>query len=278
MPEGPEIRRAADRIAKAVEGCVAGSVQFAREPLRPFESVLAGEEVAAVEPRGKALLVRFANGLSVYTHSQLYGRWFVRPAGELPATRRSLRFALHTPESSALLYSASEIDVLDDAAIESHPYLGRIGPDVLAADTDPGVVEERLASASFRGRRLGSLLLDQTFLAGLGNYLRSEILFEAGLPAETRPVDLDGARRRQLAEAVLILSRRAYRTGGVTNDPERVRALRARGVPRRRYRHHVFGRAGQPCYICGECVRRLEAGGRRLYACPGCQGPAREAG
>jgi len=133
-------------------------------------------------------------------------------------------------------------------------------------------VEERLASRTFHRRRLGALLLDQGFVAGLGNYLRADILFQARLHPALRPVDLEAAERRRLASAVLTIARRAYRRAGVTNDPDRARRLRERGLPRRAWRHLVFDREGEPCWACGGTVRRLDAAGRRTYLCPRCQG------
>ncbi|MDJ0868652.1 MAG: endonuclease VIII [Myxococcota bacterium] len=274
MPEGPEIRLAADQVANAIAGEVASSVFFHHEHLKHFESLLTGERVLSVAPRGKALLTRFANGLAIYSHNQLYGRWYVRSGGRLPPTRRQLRLAIHTPRRSALLYSASEIDVLDEVELDAHPFLSRLGPDVLDPDTAPRVIDARLADPRFRRRQLAALLLDQGFLAGLGNYLRSEILFVAALHPSLRPQDLSDAERKRLARAIRSVARRAYRTRGITNDPERVRRLKARGVPRREHRFHVFARHGRPCQTCGARVRKLELAGRRLYLCPRCQ-PAR---
>jgi endonuclease-8 len=271
VPEGPEIRRAADRVARAVVGRVAERVRFAHAHLRVFEPLLRGEEVASVETRGKAMLTSFANGLVVYTHNQLYGRWFVRRAGESPATRRTLRLAIENADHCALLYSASEIEVLDAGALEAHPFLATLGPDVLAPELTPEVVAERLEERRFRGRQLGALLLDQRFLAGVGNYLRAEMLHEAGLHPAQRAGACAADQRRRLGRAVVDVARRAYETGGVTNDPERVARLRAEGEPRRRWRHHVFSRAGRPCWACGTSVERGTVGGRRVYWCPGCQ-------
>ncbi len=271
MPEGPEIRRAADRIAGAIEGEVADEVYFAFDALKPWQSALRGKRVRVVEPRGKALLIRFEDGPTMYSHNQLYGRWFIRERGVLPATRRQLRAAIHTPRTSALLYSASEIEVLDEDGLATHPYLSRIGLDLLADSTTPTLVRRQLSEARFRRRMLGGLLLDQGFLGGVGNYLRSEILFYSKTNPQRRPADLDDDERLRFARAALTISRRAYRTPGVTTEPRYAERQRRRGRPRREYRHYVFGRAGQECPRCGEVIIRRAVAGRRLYACPACQ-------
>lgn len=271
MPEGPEIWRAARKIGVALEGRVADRVELHFDALRRFEKKLSGQVVETVTPRGKAMLIRFASGLHLYSHNQLYGRWYVTKAGKTPNTTRSLRVAIHNDAQSAWLYSASDVTVLHESEVEAHPFLQKLGPDVL----DPGVtaeqVFERLRSKTFARRRLTALLLDQAFLCGLGNYLRTEILFVARVTPESRPCDLDDATLEELAHACLELSRRSLRTGGVTNDPDRARALKDAGWTRAKYRHFAFSRAGQSCHLCGETIERIEAGSRRLYFCPGCQ-------
>ncbi len=272
MPEGPEIRQEADRIARAVKGEVAEDVWFAFARLAGHAEMLRGREVLGVESRGKALLTRFEGGWNVYSHNQLYGRWYVMPRGSEPKTNRQLRFAVHTAKRSALLYSASEIEVLADEELEEHPFLKKLGPDILSARVRPAAVRKRLRDARFAGRSLGALLLDQGFVCGLGNYLRSEILFVSHLDADQRPKDLDDAQVAALADAVVTITRRAYKLKGVTNDPDDNRRLQQEGVPRSQRRHFVFARAGKPCRLCGVQVQKRESAGRRLYWCKGCQG------
>ncbi|ANM28506.1 hypothetical protein ABI59_01000 [Acidobacteria bacterium Mor1] len=271
MPEGPEIRLAADRVASVIERKGPLEVWFAFPELKLFEPLLSGREVQSVETRGKALLLRFPDGLNVYSHNQLYGKWYVTKPGVSPNTKRTLRLALRGKAGSALLYSASEIEVLQDDQLEEHRYLAKLGPDVLDSDVRPADVTARMRERRFSGRSLGALLLDQGFLCGIGNYLRSEILFVAGLDPACRPRDLDAAARLRLARAALKISRRAYDTRGITADDKLVRRLKAEGLSRRRYRHFVFTRGGQPCYTCGSAIESITSAGRNLQRCPGCQ-------
>jgi endonuclease-8 len=89
MPEGPEIRRAADRLAAAVVGEPLRSAWFAFPTLKPFESKLIGHRIEAIVPHGKALLTRFDHGWTLYSHNQLYGVWKIAESGERPDTTRS---------------------------------------------------------------------------------------------------------------------------------------------------------------------------------------------
>ncbi len=271
MPEGPEVRREADQIGAVLSGQQLQRVEFGLPKLKRFAATLQHSRVSEVTSRGKAMLVFFDNGLTLFSHNQLYGKWVVCRRGKAPPTRRSLRVALHTEENSALLYSASNIDVLDEAALASHPFLLRLGPDVLDATLCWQDLAERLQDESWRGRSLGALYLDQHFLAGIGNYLRSEILFAAELAPHLRPRELSDAQIRKLAKQTLLLSRRAYRTGGLTNPPRRVAQLKHEGLKRGGYRFAVFSRAGKACLVCGTKIERTTVGSRRLYFCPQCQ-------
>ena len=242
---------------------------FAFDRLKPYQSQLDGHCVESVETRGKGLLIHFDNRLSIYSHNQLYGRWFVRPPRNYPRTGRQLRLAIHNARKSALLYSASDIDVLTPAQIARHPFLSRLGPDVMSAGT--GAALAQIREQRFARRQFGSLLLDQHFLAGIGNYLRSEILFVSGLHPRLRPIDCSLEQLAALAKAATTLARRSYRHGGITCDLQIARALQAEGQPRSRYRHWVFARTGRPCRQCGTPLMLTTVASRRLNYCPVCQ-------
>jgi endonuclease-8 len=271
MPEGPEIRRAADEIARAITDQPVIEIFFAFEHLKPYESLLIGEVPVAVQARGKAMLIRFSNQLSIYSHNQLYGKWVIRKAYAYPQTTRQLRLAIHTAKKSALLYSASDIAVLTEADLSTHPFLSRLGLDVLDDSTTIAQVIQQFGDKRFHRRRLAGLLLDQQFLCGLGNYLRSEVLFVARVPAAYRPVDCSPEQVANLAEAAIALPHQSYNHRGITNDLHLAQYLKDAGKPRKDYRHWVFNRWGKPCYVCGTAIVKTVLAGRRLYYCPNCQ-------
>jgi len=271
MPEGPEIRRAADRLDAVLRGRRLTRVHGGLERLKAFEPILTGARVRSVTARGKAMLTRLDNGRVLYTHNQLYGRWEILPDGDYPASSRSLRLALHTGEWMALLYSASEIELLDESALAGHRYLSRLGPELLAPETGEADIIRRFEEPRFRRRALFGLLQDQSFISGMGNYLVCEALFACGIPPSCRLADLDAGQRRELARTCLRLTRQSCETGGITNDPERAAALEQQGVDFEGRRFLVYRRAGQPCYRCGQAIAKGRFGGRMGYACPNCQ-------
>lgn len=262
MPEGPEIRRAADALAAAVQGKPLRKAWFAFAELKPHEASLPGQRIESITPHGKAMLIHFDHGLTLYSHNQLYGVWRIAAAGQRPSTRRTLRVALETDQRAILLYSASDISLWPTERVHEHPFLQRIGPDVLDPSLEVAAVAARLQQPRFVRRRLGALLLDQAFLAGLGNYLRVEILWQAQLAPGHRLIDLDAAQRLQLADALLNLPRRSYRTRG------RRGAGHLQDTP---FRFSAYQREGQCCPRCGGVIERTTVASRPFHACPQCQ-------
>lgn len=271
MPEGPEIRRTRDRIAALAEGQITDQVRFELPALAHWNGRFDATRVTVVESRGKALLTHFANGYSLYTHNQLYGRWVIVTTGKPPKTRRQLRLAIDTAKGSALLYSASTIELWPTAKLREHPFLARLGPDVLNLTTTRQTLIGRLLNKRFCNRQLGSLLTDQSFLAGLGNYLRCEVLFAAGIHPKQRPGELRSGQLELLVENLLNLPRQSYETGGITNDLKRAEALMAGGASFEEARFQLFRRSEEPCYRCGATIVFERQGGQGCYLCPVCQ-------
>ena len=271
MPEGPEIRRAADALAEVLVGQKVTLVKFGLPRLRREASRLKDRKIKDIETRGKALLTHFDHGLSIYSHNQLYGVWQVVEGHQLPKSNRSLRLLLQTRTHSAILYSASDISVWPTPELDQHPFLAKIGPDIMDRNLTWRDIAARLRDPRFASKELAALYLDQAFLAGNGNYLRSEILHDARIHHRRRPEELSRGELGRLSRSTLAISRRSYETGGITLAAGLTRALKRKGLGRDWRRFYVFGRDDFPCYHCGDSVLRKEVGSRRLYYCPRCQ-------
>lgn len=271
MPEGPEIRRAADRIEQQIGGRVIDDAWFAFPELAEQAASLMGARVTRVDTWGKAMLIRFSDQRVLYSHNQLYGVWKLHREDKPPNTKRALRVRLSAEGRCASLYSASDISLWHAEKLTEHPFLARLGPDLLSQEVAPSDVHQRLNLVRFHKRSLGALLLDQGLVAGLGNYLRSEILFFAQLSPRARPVDLSHEQQQTLVDCILGVTRQAYQSAGVTNRKAWIEQAKAAGEPRRQWRFAVFERAGLECHRCGAVVERKMVGSRRLYSCPNCQ-------
>ena len=262
MPEGPVIRRAADSLEKAIQDKPLTEVWFAYPELSSYAPDLIGQHVTHVETRGKALLTHSSGGLTLYSHNQLYGVWRVVNAGEMPDTTRVLRVKLQTADKAILLYSASDIEMLTPEQVKTHPFLLRVGPDVLDMALTPEAVKARLLSAKFRNRQFSGLLLDQAFLAGLGNYLRVEILWQVRLTGNHKASQLDEQQLEALSHALLDIPRLSYNTRGQVDDNKHHGAL---------FSFKVFHRDGEACERCGGIIEKTMLSSRPFYWCPGCQ-------
>ncbi|MCM5703490.1 endonuclease VIII [Larsenimonas salina] len=271
MPEGPEIRRVADRLGRVLIERPLERVWFAFESLAEYAPTLCNARVRAVDSWGKALLIRFDNGQVLYSHNQLYGVWRISRKARMPSTKRILRVELVTDTHAARLYSASDISLWHEDTLGDHPFLSRLGPDLLTHQVSSNWLDARLKSSRFKKRNLGGLLLDQSLVAGIGNYLRSEILFYAGLLPRRRPADLSDAELARLATCMLECTQGAYREAGVTNRPEWRAPLIEAGHSRALWRHAVFNREGRRCFHCDSLIEKRTIASRRLYLCPICQ-------
>jgi endonuclease VIII len=272
MPEGPEIRRAADALEALVLKLPLRKVWFKFDALKRHARALSNSQVLSFETRGKAMLTHFSNGQTIYSHNQLYGLWHASPDGLELGGKRDLRLSIHTERAAVFLYSASDITVWPSARINEHPFLVKLGPDVLSQSLQAEHIVERLRSARFVGKNLASLLLDQGFLAGMGNYLRTEVLFYAGLHPSLRPKDLSPEIQHKLAQTLLNIVQRSYQSGGVTNEAAISGQLNMAELDFEGYRFAAFERAGKPCQFCHGTIQRCEMAGRRLYWCDICQG------
>ena len=218
------------------------------------------------------MLISTDSGYTIYSHNQLYGRWDIRRSTTAEKkTNRSLRILIETESHTARLYSASDIEVLDAVDLASHPFLSKLGPDLLDKDVSDTQLVEHISTGRFDRRALKHLLLDQSFLSGIGNYLRSEILFEANLHPDTRLGKLSQAEKSELALISRKITERALEQNGITIDYEIAENLKLEGLTKRQYRHWVFTRDGNPCRRCGSTIIHTRVGGRRLDFCPSCQ-------
>jgi len=272
MPEGPEIRLAADELARVLINRKTIDVFFGQDHLVKFEERLKGRKVIDVQSRGKAILTMFENDWVIYSHNQLYGTWLTVKRGEIPDSNRQLRLAIHNRLGSALLYSASDIDVLHRDKLQAHAFLSKLGPDLLSETPSVNELTNRLVDKRFKNKQLAGLLLNQGFVAGLGNYLRAEILLFSGLHPLTKPTQCTPQELRKLASTIISLTLRSYKTKGITNPPSLVRLLKSKGYKSKEsLRFSVYGRENLTCYHCEGKVKRINAGGRHIYFCPGCQ-------
>ena len=146
-----------------------------------------------------------------------------------------------------------------------------MGPDLLSGTYKAHHISRRLNDSKYKRRQVGHVLLDQHFFAGLGNYLRSEILFVSQLHPKRTLGSLSTEERRLLASQIHIIIYRAYENRGVTTSSEYVEKKKEIGWSKRSYRHYVFGRVNKSVLYVIHKYIKINFSGRRLYLCLTCQ-------
>lgn len=301
MPEGPEVQRAADTLHEALAGreirAFGARTKAARAWLAEHEGAFLGKRVERVWAHGKHLVGTVEDDLYFHSHFLMWGRWHVvAPDDEAVATRdRRERARIVTDDAAALLYSAPKFTVGRGDPYDGIPALPLLGPDVLPDAGEPFDADEFVRRLALQPERpVGAALLDQTVAAGIGNYLRAEILFVCRLDPWTPCGELDREALACLAETTPALCRKAYLERGRTVPDEAQEAMRTdrdlRYSPHAHdwnTRHFVFRRTNLPCLRCDDTVRQKhqlshewtdEATGetvekkRIVYFCPTCQG------
>ena len=257
MPEGDAVWRTARQLHQALAGRVLTRSDF-RVP-RFATADLTGRTVTGAVSRGKHLLIRTGDGITVHTHLRMDGSWRVRPARDRVAQTHRIRLILANREWQAIGYQLGVVEIIATAAEERA--VGHLGPDVLGPDWDPGEATRRLLTDP--ARPVGEALLDQRNLAGIGNIFATEMLFLRGL-SPWRPVGEVPDLRALVELGQRLLDANKERAGIVTT-----------GVARRGEETWAYGRAGRPCRRCGTTIRRAEQGDpgeeRVRSWCPACQ-------
>ena len=161
--------------------------------------------------------------------------------------------------------------MLSQTEVEAHKFIGKFGPDLLNSGYKASHISRRLAKPKYSRHGLGGVLLEQSVFAGLGNYLRSEILFRSQIHPNRTVGSLSSTERTLLARMIHETTFRSYKTKGITLDQNYVEQAKTMGWKRSAYRHFTFGRENKNCWICQTTIEKCQVSGRRLYLCSTCQ-------
>jgi endonuclease VIII len=243
MPEGDALHRAARRLQVLVGEKVAVETPHPRAAVKQLAPRLDGRRLESVEAVGKNLLLRFEGGLVLRSHLRMKGRWRVF-RGDSPifgVPWLVLRGSKHV----GAMFNGAVLEL--DRGIAR-----RLGPDILADSTDYDGMVERLRG-EHQERAVGDALLDQRFVAGIGNLWKAESLWQARVSPwrKLREVSNEDLRLT-LEQAHRLMKDRLDGVGGHA---------------------HVYRRKGRPCPRCHTMIRSWPQGddARMAYWCPECQ-------
>jgi formamidopyrimidine-DNA glycosylase len=263
MPELPDVEHTRKNLSRWMRGAriehVATEDARIVRPKKPraFARELADLTVESIERRGKWLCLSLDDGRRLYIHLGMTG-WFVhdRPAAPSPAYER-VRFDLTRKGKSERV---SYVDPRRWGRMlltrEEPSVWAALGPDPLADGIDIGALAARLARR--KKRSIKEALMDQSILAGVGNIVATEALWNAGVDPRAKASAVSTTQLRAIAS-------------GLRWTIERHLAYLAAGEAAKTDPFCVYGRAGKPCPRCGHRLARVVLGGRTTTYCPHCQ-------
>ena len=300
MPEGPEVRKYADALDAALTGRAIVSLEArtkdARKWLHENEQRLIGQRVERVVSHGKHLLGYIEGDFFFHSHLMMWGRWQTfgptksrrksKPI-ELPERDRRERARIVVEGAAAILLSAPIFNVGEGDPYKKIEILSTLGPDALPYRGRFEREEFLRRLFDHENEAIGAALLNQRIVAGLGNYLRAEVLFACKLNPWRTVGEITQRKLSCLSQTIPQLTRDAYERGATAAEEDRKRMASDPSLvyqPGREYgtRHMVFRRTNLPCLRCGEKIRQLrqktiqnqddeEERTRIVYFCAKCQ-------
>ena len=274
MPELPEVETIVRKVRPHLVGrtFARAEVLWERTVDRPtaaaFCRALVGCTVHSVTRRGKYLLFALSSGDTWLVHLRMTGKFFVYAAGDTPpvSTHTRARFTL----DNGLHFHYDDQRKFGRFYLARDPVevVGHLGPEPLEVAFTVAWLTEAL-----HGRRgeIKRLLLDQTYIAGLGNIYVSEALWQAGIHPQRSAGTLTPTEATRLHTAIIAALQEGITNGG-TSLGDRQYVYPDGGLGRQQERLMVYDRAGATCSRCGYAIERLVQGQRSTYFCPVCQG------
>jgi formamidopyrimidine-DNA glycosylase len=271
MPELPEVETVARGLRTSLVGrtIVGVEVRWPRSVVPPdpaaFAQRLTDRTIAGVGRRGKWVVIALNGGDKLLVHLRMSGRLVLEP--EACLDDRHLRVSLFLDDGQRLRFSDPRKFGRMVLTPDPQEVLGDLGPEPLGDDLTPERLGEMLAR---RRGRIKPLLLNQRFIAGLGNIYADEALWRAGVHPLRQAGTLNPAEVRRLHRAIRSVLQAAIASGGTTL-PDRTYQQADGRAGEFAGRLAVYGRAGQPCSRCGATVERIRVGQRGTHFCPRCQ-------
>jgi formamidopyrimidine-DNA glycosylase len=264
MPELPEVETIARSLRPALVGAtildadVRWTRTIASPSARKFKEQIRGQKILEVGRRAKFLDLRLST-FNLFVHLRMSGDLFIKEGNDPPEKHDRLRLFL----SGGKILIFRDTRKFGRAWLTDNPetVIGKLGPEPLSDEFTPGWLYDNLRR---RQRRLKPLLLDQAFLAGLGNIYTDESLHRARLHPLAASDSVKRKQAERLWEAIRAVLNEGIRRNGASID------WAYRGGEFQNY-FRVYAREGKPCPVCGTKIQRLVVGQRGTHICPKCQ-------
>jgi len=265
MPELPEVETIKRELERAVLGKKITEVcvhhpKVIREPsVEKFKKGLTGVTIKNILRKAKVLILELSSGKSLVIHLKMTGQLVY------PGNGKASRVSFHLSDGKILDFNDqrlfAELRLLDDW--RSLKFIQGLGPEPFAIDL--GQFKEMLAK---KKTKIKPLLLDQTFISGIGNLYAAEVLFRARVHPERPASSLSEKEKGLLLKEIKDTLTEAILHKGSSVD----QYVQVSGQPGNYVKYHkVYDRKDKPCLVCKHPIQRTALGGRGTYFCPKCQ-------
>jgi len=270
MPELPEVETIKNELLPCIIGHRITDITLfwdgmVRQPsVEEFYSSLIGQKIDTLRRRGKYLIFSLTSGGALIIHLRMTGSLLLKPASLEPG--KFVRAILYLNDETALHFrDPRKLGVMwladDDSTI-----VDKLGPEPLEAGFTPKILIERLSN---RVAPVKALLLDQSFVAGIGNMYADEALFAAKIHPERSGKSLSPEEVERLHHSIKQVLSSAINDKGASVDTY-FRPGGETGTAHFQFQvAHLLG--GKFCPVCGTPIKRIVIRNRGTYFCPNCQ-------
>lgn len=272
MPELPEVETVRRGLTKLVEGSTIKSVdvlypKMVNLPPKDFENALKGKKIDRIDRRGKYLLIRLSDHLTIVSHLRMEGKYDVEPDGA-PLDKHT-HVVFHLTDGRELRYNDTRkfgrMNLVDTGTEMSVAGLKTIGPE----PTEQALMLDYITAIFKKSRKvIKPFLLDQSNIAGLGNIYADEVLWLSKINPKQPVNSLKPAQIKRLRKNIITEIQMAIDGHGTT-----VHSYSTAYGEAGNFQNHlnVYGRQGEPCPRCGTKIVKIKLAQRGTHYCPKCQ-------
>lgn len=270
MPELPEVETIKSELEKTIIGneIKKADVKLSKIvnlPVKNFEGIISGKKIKGIKRRAKLLIVKLSQEWNLIIHLKLTGRLIYNQKPE-----KHTHLIFYFTDNKNLLFNDLRqfgwIKLLKDDEAEKFVSKENFGPEPLEKDFTLETFKNLLAKK--KKQKIKPLLIDQTFIAGLGNIYSQEACFDAGILPKRIVNALKEDEIERLFNGIKKILTEAIKYKGSSVDTYRdIFGKEGRYIPFLK----VYGRKGQKCFRCGAEIEEIKLEGRGTSYCPKCQ-------
>jgi len=271
MPELPEVETIVRGLERTVQGKIIESIVVNSPKIQNSNSpgwieILSGKKILGIKRRGKNILIGLTDNLILWIHLKMTGHLYYLPKAD-PTNKHDLMILYFQNDPNTLRFNDyrrfGNIRVIKAEDMATIKGLAELGPEPLEISRQDFVKLFHHSS-----RMIKPALLDQTFLAGIGNIYADESLYLAGIHPRKRTDTISSEKSGRLHYAIRKILNNAIDKMGTSVDS----FAGVDGEPGGYQTYlKVYGREGLPCKRCGAKIRRERIGSRSAHFCPKCQ-------